>query len=189
MDLSEQLVLVSSDNCRVVVNRAIATEASYLLRDLVDSRASITEVDGCHAAEEPIEVQLPFISGDILDLVWQHMQYRYHTAVAVDDSNQYRVNVYAVPMKTIPRPMVLPLSDYLDSKDKKFIAEWDALRTVSVVKAATFLRYEELTQLSSAKLASILLDKSVEGIRTLLGVECDFSEEELEALDKESSGR
>lgn len=204
-ETGEQIVLIGSDGRRVKVGRSIVTEASYVLRDLLDGRESVvgkapaamfsppgddvvsSSVSSSSVTEkvQMLEVPIPFISGEILELVWTHMKYRFYTAVAVDGDGKYGLNVYPVPMRTIPKPMTLPLTEYLDAKDRKFVAEWDEQRTILMVKAATLLRYEELLQLASAKLATFLLEKSVESVRTLLGVECDFSQDEVEQLKKE----
>jgi hypothetical protein len=93
--------------------------------------------------------------------------------------------VYMVKTRVIPRPMTLPLTEYLDLKDRRFIADWDELITVQMVKAATLLNYEELLQLASAKLASYLIERDLEGVRTLLGVESDFDAVEEGELRKE----
>lgn len=54
-----------------------------------------------------------------------------------------------------------------------------------MVKAATLLNYNELLQLASAKLASYLCEKNVDGIRILLGAASDFSQTEEAELKKE----
>eukprot|EP00796_Vickermania_ingenoplastis_P004472 gene4472-3266_t len=204
-DSGEQIILIGSDGRRVQVSRAIATEASYVLRDLLDGREAVKgkgnddptqQLDGLESSSASsssvtekihlLEVPVPFITGEVLELVWEHMKYRFYTAVAVDDDGKYGINVYPIPMRTIPKPMTLPLAEYLDSKDRKFISEWDEQLTILVVKAATLLRYDDLLQLSSAKLATFLLEKSVEGIRTLLSVECDFAPRRPAPLDVES---
>lgn len=221
LDEAEKVALVSSDHQRVIVTRAIVTEASFVLRDLLDGREASASEDPSNFFTSPLtnpkesekvkedrdsppsvcsllnnsessrknylEVSLPFITGSTLKLVWEHMKYRFCTAVAVDDNGMNTIKVYPVPMKAIPKPMVLSLNDYLDTNDRNFIADWDELRTIQMVKAATLLRYEELLQLASAKLATYLLEKNVEGIRTLLGVECDFSPEEVAQLKKEET--
>lgn len=219
LEAAEKVVLISSDCQRVFVTRSIVTEASYVLRDLLDGREACASEDPSNFIMNPsantkesenekedrdspppsyshvnttessrkkyLEVSLPFITGSTLKLVWEHMKYRFCTAIAVDDNGRNTIKVYPVPMKAIPKPMVLSLNDYLDTNDRNFVADWDELRTIQMVKAATLLRYEELLQLASAKLATYLLEKNVEGIRTLLGVECDFSPEEVAQLKKE----
>lgn len=133
----------------------------------------------------PSEVELPFphLSGDILERVCRHMSYRFCTSSFGTEDGCYRV--YAVKTRVIPKPMVLPLVEYLDAQDRRFIADWDELITVQMVKAATLLNYEELLQLASAKLASFILERDIEGVRTLLGADNDFDPAEEVELKKE----
>jgi hypothetical protein len=133
----------------------------------------------------PAEVELafPYFSGDILERVCRHMSYRFRMSSFGTEDGCYRV--YMVKTRVIPRPMTLPLTEYLDLKDRRFIADWDELITVQMVKAATLLNYEELLQLASAKLASYLIERDLEGVRTLLGVESDFDAVEEGELRKE----
>jgi S-phase kinase-associated protein 1 len=88
-------------------------------------------------------------------------------------------------MSELSRPLKGNLEDAIDAKDKEFLSDWDESITVSMVKASAFLNCPELHQLSCAKLASLLLGKSIEEIRVTLGVQNDFSPEEEAALRKE----
>lgn len=130
-----------------------------------------------------VEVPFPYFTGDILERVCRHMSYRFRMSAFGSEDGCYRV--YVVKPRTIPRPMTLPLVEYLDAKDRAFIADWDELITVQMVKAATLLNYEELLQLASAKLASYLIERDLEGVRTLLGVKGDFDLTEDAELKKE----
>ncbi|AYU82077.1 hypothetical protein, conserved [Leishmania donovani] len=130
-----------------------------------------------------VEVPFPYFTGDILERVCRHMSYRFRMSSFGSEDGCYRV--YAMKARTIPRPMTLPLVEYLDAKDRAFIADWDELITVQMVKAATLLNYEELLQLASAKLASYLIERDLEGVRTLLGVKGDFDLAEDAELKKE----
>lgn len=267
----QELILVGRDGVRASVARVIATEASYVLRDLLDAfpngdsnngddsmtaveiptttcfsgiaehaaanvpdltdffPASTEEVnnggnahparsqatlphesypnimdklfsDGSPApaaeddqhpsqtprTKEPVVIPFPSLSGDILQKVCQHMSYRYRVSSFGTVEGYYRV--YPVRTHEIPKPMTLPLTEYLDDADRQFIQDWDELTTVLMVKAATLLNYEDLLRLASAKLASYLCEKNVEGIRTLLGVEGNFSAAEETELKKEQVG-
>lgn len=197
---AEQILLLGSDGVRVKVTRSIATEASHVLRDLLDGKEACEEctIEGVSSSScgdtegtrkgstaSLIEVPIPGVTGETLKLVWEHMKYRFQTAVASDDEGRIGYNVYAIPIKPIPKPMTLPLVEYLDAKDRAFIVDWDEQRTIRMVKAATLLRYEELLQLASAKLATYLMEKSTESIRTMIGVECDFTADELAQLKRE----
>ncbi|KPI87954.1 hypothetical protein ABL78_2945 [Leptomonas seymouri] len=137
--------------------------------------------------QPPAEVELPFpyFTGDILERVCRHMSYRFRMSSFGTEDGCYRV--YLVKTRVLPRPMTLPLVEYLDAKDRHFLSDWDELITIQMVKAATLLNYEELLQLASAKLASYLMDRDLESVRTFLGVECDFDPAEEAELKKEQA--
>ncbi|KPA76673.1 hypothetical protein ABB37_07523 [Leptomonas pyrrhocoris] len=139
------------------------------------------------APPPPAEVELdfPYFTGDILERVCRHMSYRFRMSAFGAEDGRYRV--YVVKTRSIPRPMTLPLVEYLDAKDRRFISDWDELTTVQMVKAATLLNYEELLQLAAAKLASYLIDRDLEGVRTFLGVDNDFDAAEEAELKKEQA--
>ncbi|EKF32500.1 hypothetical protein MOQ_003645 [Trypanosoma cruzi marinkellei] len=247
------LVLIGSDGKQATVSRSVATQASLVLRDLLDGREPTTRVEalvsgtgdcgdktsesqmagtqnntasvsipsavaacssssssssgggGGGGAIPAIELPFPYFTGDLLRRICAHMTYRYNYQPPNRSDEGANVgngkggnggggggggggsawsqgrNV----MREIPRPMVLPLSEYLDPYDRRFIEDWDEATTVFMVKAATLLNYEELLCLASAKLAVYLSEKSVEGIRAFLGVESDFTQEEEAELKKE----
>ncbi|KAH9578347.1 SKP1 component [Trypanosoma melophagium] len=225
------VVLIGSDGKRATVSRSAATQASLVLRDLLDGReptttirvgssndgsdnANITGGEGQRITEDStddnspgvpaIEIPFPYFTGGLLERICAHMTYRYNyqpsnrnsngstTAGVMNSSNDGNKSSSPYPsfpgrnvMREIPRPMVLPLAEYLDAYDRHFIEDWDEVTTVLMVKAATLLNYEELLNLASARLAVYLSEKSVESLRAFLGVESDFSPVEEAELMKE----
>lgn len=132
----------------------------------------------------PVELPFPYFTGEVLQMVCQHMAYRFRiSGFGTGEDGCFRV--YPTKAREIPRPMTLPLVDYLDGQDRQFIQHWDELTTVLMVKCATLLNYEELLTLASAKLATFLLERSTEGLRTLLSVDSDFTPQEEAELKKE----
>ncbi|CCW66198.1 unnamed protein product, partial [Phytomonas sp. Hart1] len=107
-----------------------------------------------------------------------------HHHLQVMNGNAYYV-VQRVRWREIPRPMVLPLNEYLDPVDQRFIKDWDETMTMRMIKAATMLNYAMLLELASAKLASYLCYKNIFGIRTLLHAENDFTPNEMAEIRKE----
>ncbi|RNF26056.1 S-phase kinase-associated protein 1 [Trypanosoma conorhini] len=232
------LVLIGSDGKQATVSRSVATQASLVLRDLLDGREPTRHVELTAAATvalankapsvqmaaaenttattafatssgnttsrsgggtniPAVELPFPYFTGDLLQRICAHMTYRYNyqppnresdTAKEASGNSGGEAAV-GLPgrnvMREIPRPMVLPLSEYLDPYDRRFIEDWDEATTVMMVKAATLLNYEELLCLASAKLAVYLSGKSVEGIRAFLGAEGDFTQEAEAELKKE----
>ncbi|KEG10853.1 S-phase kinase-associated protein 1 [Trypanosoma grayi] len=214
------LVLIGSDGKRVTVSRSAATQASLVLRDLLDgreptgnipsgpneengnvvvdtTRGQVVQGSSSSRSIPVVELPFPYFTGDILQRVCAHITYRYNyqppskraSGVAAGINNNSSTALSGLPirnvMREIPRPMMLPLNEYLDSFDRCFLEDWDEAITVLMVKAATLLNYEELLNLASAKLAVYLMEKSVEGLRALLGVESDFTPEEEVWLKKE----
>lgn len=166
------VILVASDGGRVSLPRAVAAQASLLLRDMLDDNmqlfaaAAAESNTSCSGAMD--EIPLDVLDTATLERCAVHMRYRYNNK-----------------MVELPRPLRGNLEDLVDSKDKEFLADWDDATAVCMVKASAFLNCPELHQLSCAKLASLLMQKSVEEIRITLGVQNDFSPEEEAALRKE----
>lgn len=190
MDIFAEM-LGESDASAVASPAAASARSAVSVRlpPLAQSAPSPSHAAGGAPLQPPppleVEVPFPYFTGDILERVCRHMSYRFRMSSFGTEDGCYRV--YVVKTRAIPRPMTLPLVEYLDLKDRSFIADWDELMTVQMVKAATLLNYEELLQLASAKLASYLIDRDLEGVRTLLGVESDFDPLEEAELKKEQA--
>ena len=142
-----------------MVGRDVAVQGSLLLRDLLDDEPTTAET---------IEIPLELIDAPTLQRCVEHMNYRFNNR-----------------MRPLSKPLKGPLGSLLDQQDQNFTASWDEETTILTVKAACFLNDIELKDLASAKLAQFLIDKSIEEIRMMLGVEGDFTEEEEVALRKE----
>ena len=87
--------------------------------------------------------------------------------------------------KEIPRP--LPSADL-----KSFISEWDynfitplpLEDVIELINAANFLDINDLITLSSARIASEMINCPCEEARDKFGIKPDMSEEEMEEYDK-----
>ena len=152
------VVLVSCDGVHIVLPRRCAVRNSVLLRDLLDDEPTSSES----------EIPIPGIRGEVLTIVVEHMKYRTDT-----------------PAKELERPLRQPLVELLDEHDKKLISNWDPHLTIELVKAANFLNDCSLRDLASARLAQYLIEKNVDEIRAMLGLERDFTDEEEALLRKE----
>ncbi|KAL7698562.1 hypothetical protein N2W54_000384 [Lotmaria passim] len=174
----------NTPQCTPTPTRSVAASTTHV-PPLVPYQQQQQQPSPVASPVAPAEVELafPYFNGDILERVCRHMSYRFRMSSFGTEDGCYRV--YMVKTRTIPRPMTLPLVEYLDLKDRRFIADWDELITVQMVKAATLLNYEELLQLASAKLASYLIERDLEGVRTFLGVESDFDAVDEAELKKE----
>ncbi|CCW63106.1 unnamed protein product [Phytomonas sp. EM1] len=166
-------------------SRAKSVEGWDFLLPLETPRSGSTLGGGGGPSTEYLdatEVPFPYFSGEILERVCAHMT-AHHELLPGEGKAPFTVRL--VRFREIPRPMVLPLTEYLDPVDQEFIQDWDESTTVWMVKAATMLNYEALLQLASAKLASYLCYKNINGIRTLLQAESDFAPNEEAEIRKE----
>ena len=87
--------------------------------------------------------------------------------------------------KEIPKP--LPSGDLkpvISEWDYNFITPLSLEECVELVNAANFLDIIELVNLTSARLASEMLNCTVEEARDKFGIKCDMTEEEVKEYDK-----
>lgn len=164
-----KLALLANDETKVLVAKDAATSASLVLCDLLDDQqddAPEENEDGeCVIGES---IPIPVCNGAILQLVVDYMTLRHNN-----------------PPRELERPLKENLFLVLDEKDINFIKPLNEDTVVSLCVTSGFLNYPALKDLTSARLAEWIKEKSVEEIRALFGVENDFSEEELAAFRKE----
>jgi len=153
------IALVGSDGGCAHVSRPAATSASLLLRDLLDDQPP---------SAEAIEVPIPVTTGRILQFCAEHFTYRLHNKA-----------------RDIERPLKDKVINIVDEVDRALLLKWDDATTLDVVRAAVYFNAPELLALASAHAASLMMDKSVDEIRLFLGLENDFTPEEIAQLSKE----
>lgn len=159
-DMSKiRLTIPSGDSITVPIE--VITSASLLIRDMVCG------LDG-EADDDIIDIPLEIGTKDSLSILQEHMTYRFNNR-----------------MKELPRPLTAPLEDLLDEKDRELVRPWSEETTMAMVKLSFFLNDTELKDLSSAKLATFIMNKSTEEVRAMLGVVNDFTPEEEASLRKE----
>ena len=87
--------------------------------------------------------------------------------------------------KEIPKPLPSPdLKPLLSQWDYDFITPLTLEECVDLVNSANFLDIEGLVNLTSAKLASEMLNCSIEEAREKFGIKCDMTVEEIKEMDK-----
>lgn len=149
------VILISLDHGKVAIRRDIAVSCSLLLRELLDSEPSSSDV------EVPVEVP------------------REDTLKAIA---QYMISRWQNKPRAIERPLTQPLQKSIDALDYELSSNWSVEMTLDLLAASNFLHYIELKDLCSAKVASYMMDMSTEGIRAMLGVQKDFTDEEEKEL-------
>ena len=151
---------MGSDGESVRLTRAAAANSSILLRDMLDD---------VPAGTNDIELSIPVVPSTILAHCAEYFTYRL-------GNNQTR---------EIERPLRDKLINLVDEQDKVRLMKWNEQTTIHILKAASFLNAPDLMDLASAQIASLMMEKSIEEIRVMLGVENDFTPEEEAQLRKE----
>lgn len=154
----KDIVFIASDGATTVAVPVAHATQSLLLRDLLDGTAD----------DEALEVPLPTVDAATLHLVAAYFELRHEN-----------------PPAEIERPLREPLVSLIDEKDRKFIEPLGEEAVLKLVTAANFLNYPALKALSCARVADWMTQKSVDEIRDMLGLSCDFSPEELAILKKD----
>lgn len=94
----------------------------------------------------------------------------------------------ASPQREIPAPLVAPIEEVIDDCDKEFLKFLgDSLRKdiIPLSSIAHYLNIPSLRDLMCATMASFMSHMTVEQMQVMLGVESDFSDQEVNILKKE----
>ena len=89
----------------------------------------------------------------------------------------------AAPQPIYPKPLPSKdLSMVLDEADLAASKEWDDDAIIALVRAANFLDCRPLVVVATMRLAASMMAKSVDEVRTMLGIERDMTDEEEDAF-------
>ena len=98
---------------------------------------------------------------------------------------EYLTHYKGVEPKYIPKPLPSSnLSDSIDEWEINFINGIELDNLYDLINGANYMSINSLVDLASAKIASLMKDKTVEEMRIMLNTECDLSEEELKKLEE-----
>ena len=98
---------------------------------------------------------------------------------------EYLTHYKGVEPKYIPKPLPSSnLSDSIDEWEINFINGIELDNLYDLINGANYMGINSLVDLASAKIASLMKDKTVEEMRIMLNTECDLSEEELKKLEE-----
>ena len=153
--MSKTVALTSSDGQKITIDDKSA-ERSNLLKGLLQEYT------------EDTDIPMPDIRGDVLKKVVE-----------------YLIHYQEGEPKEIPKP--LPSNNLLDVTDEwdvTFINSIDLDTTFDIINAANYMDIKSLLDLSCAKIASMMKGKTAEEIRTMFGIECDLTEEELKEYEE-----
>jgi S-phase kinase-associated protein 1 len=151
------VVFIASDGSTTAHVPIEHAHQSLLLRDMLDGNE-----------DEEIPIPLGNVDAATLHLVASYLELRHGN-----------------PPTEIERPLREPLFSIVDEKDKRFIEALDEEAVLKLVTASNFLNHPALKSLSCARCADWMKDKTVEEIRDMFGLTCDFTPEETAILKKE----
>ena len=98
---------------------------------------------------------------------------------------EYLTHYKGVEPKSIPKPLPSSnLSDSIDEWEINFINGIELDNLYDLINGANYMTINSLVDLASAKIASLIKDRTVEEMRTMLNIKCDLSEEELKKLEE-----
>ena len=98
---------------------------------------------------------------------------------------EYLTHYKGVKPKDIPKPLPSSnLSDSIDEWEINFINGIELDNLYDLINGANYMTINSLLDLASAKIASLMKDKTLEEMRIMLNTECDLSEEELKKLEE-----
>ncbi len=118
--------------------------------------------------EDNTEVPLPDVSGKILKKIIEYLKY-------YENSEP----------KSIPKPLKnSQIEDILEKWDYDYIIEVQLEDSIDLLNAANYMDIPPLLQLACCRIASEMIDRPVDEVRKIFGIESDMTQEEMDEIDK-----
>ena len=153
--MSKPLTLTSSDGIKVTIDEKSASRSTVVKGLLQDY-------------QEDRDIPMPDVRGDVLKKVVEYL-------IHYKDSEP----------REIPKPLPSAnLIEVTDEWDVNFINAIDLDTTFDMINAANYMDIKPLLDLSCAKVASVMKNKTAEEIRNMFNIECDLTEEELKEYEE-----
>jgi S-phase kinase-associated protein 1 len=153
--MSKPLILTSSDGIKVSIDEKSASR-STLVKGLLQDY------------QEEKDIPMPEVRGDVLKKVVEYL-------IHYKDSEP----------REIPKPLPSAnLVENTDEWDANFINSIDLDTTFDLINTANYMDIKPLLDLSCAKVASVMKNKTAEEIRNMFNIECDLTEEELKEYEE-----
>jgi len=165
-DDPDKVLLLTSDNQDLLIPRELA-EMSGTINDLLQ------DVTTEH------RIPLNDVTYDIMQKIVVYLQYHHDHPEAVEDPNKKEDD----DKKEEKDP-------FEETEQQKWDNEYfkmDKETLFAVILAANYLDVKELTKRAAKAIAQGLKGKSVQEMRDFLGIECDFTPEELAKIQEENA--
>ena len=118
--------------------------------------------------EDNTEVPLPDVNGKTLKRI-------------VD----YLIHYENSEPKSIPKPLKnSQIEDILEKWDYEYIISVELEDSIDLLNAANYMDIAPLLQLTCCRIASEMIDRPVEEVRKIFGIESDMTQEEMDEIDK-----
>ena len=154
--MATNIVLTSSDDQKIELDIESA-KLSELLKGFIGDNS-----------KPDLAMPLPDVKSDILKKIVE-----------------YLTHYKGAEPKNIPKPLPSSnLSDSIDEWDINFINGIELDSLYDLINGANYMSINSLMDLACAKIASLMKDRTVEEMRTMLNTECNLSEEELKKLEE-----
>lgn len=91
------------------------------------------------------------------------------------------------PLKEVEKPIKTnDLKELIGEEHAKFIDDLPTEEIFDIITKANYMDIQQLVDISCAKIATLIKDKSTEEIRTVLNIENDFTPEEEQTIKEEN---
>jgi S-phase kinase-associated protein 1 len=155
MSENSEITLVSSENKQFKIAEKAAVRSKLIQGILTDY-------------EKGEDLPLPEVNSETLETVIKYLEHY------VNDEP-----------KEIPKPLKDgDLSKILEPWDYEYISKVSLENSIKLVNAANYMDIGSLLQLSCCRIASEMVDRPVDEVQKLFGIECDMTEEEMKEYDK-----
>eukprot|EP00008_Paramoeba_atlantica_P004964 CAMPEP_0201477350 /NCGR_PEP_ID=MMETSP0151_2-20130828/2383_1 /ASSEMBLY_ACC=CAM_ASM_000257 /TAXON_ID=200890 /ORGANISM="Paramoeba atlantica, Strain 621/1 / CCAP 1560/9" /LENGTH=199 /DNA_ID=CAMNT_0047858031 /DNA_START=56 /DNA_END=655 /DNA_ORIENTATION=- len=179
VDFGKYIVLQSNDTPpqEFCITRE-ATKQSVVLSGALTSVSSGKYTSAEHRRTTPVVVPVPGVPADMLVHVITYMEHHVQEKAPA-----------------IEKPLRAPIKEVIGEWDFNFLTnsllengdESKHGTLLAVLSAANYLHIQDLIDLTSASVASMIRGKSVEEIRTLFGIKNDFTPEEEARIREENA--
>jgi len=155
---NSEIKLISSDNKEFMIDIKIVNSCMVIKNMLEDIES-----------EDKDLINIPNITGDILELLIQYLKYHFENPILIPESEKEEKSL----------ENIIPW-------DREFFSKFNMTTLLNVISAANYLEIKPLLNLACKIVAIMIKGKTAEEVRTMFSIENDFTPEEEEQVRKEN---